>query len=462
MYAGGYPHGISKNNRFFFLNIVSGEFEPIYYDGVFYKIKNFKYDKNFNRSDTITRFIKENSNFALKKLREIDTKKFYESNKDKFLGLKEKDIINFFSELEYNLIFQSEYTFNDKVEVSKELKQNLFSKINSKERLVFLLKDQNRILVCDKFLSNCKLENIDQEFLYKLISGVAYKDSSVYYLIAKFEKELSEINISDLNERFNEILNKSDELNLNSIDRFRIITNDYVKTNIDYDQKIINFVQTSPKGRIFFEGEEIKNWSINFSGVKDKDKSFLISSLGNKLLTGCITFYDLQIKNINFKIKDTICEDGLNLINSSGMIDRIEIENSLSDALDIDFSSIEIDQLSVNNALNDCADFSGGNYNIKKINLNNCGDKAISVGEKSLFKVAGGIIKNSNYGIVSKDSSITKIDNINLDFVETCIAAYNKKSEFSGGSVTFNDYKCLNYKEKEEKDEFSKIENISN
>ena len=77
LYSLGYPHGLSKNNRYFYLNIVSGEFEPIYYDGDIAKIKNFKYDKKNFDSKIVTPFIFENSIYALNQLKKINSKKFY-------------------------------------------------------------------------------------------------------------------------------------------------------------------------------------------------------------------------------------------------------------------------------------------------------------------------------------------------------------------------------------------------
>ena len=58
------------------------------------------------------------------------------------------------------------------------------------------------------------------------------------------------------------------------------------------------------------------------------------------------------------------CEDSVNIINSSGTINKIEILNSFSDGLDVDFSSLNIETLLINNAGNDCADFSYGIYTI--------------------------------------------------------------------------------------------------
>ena len=41
-----------------------------------------------------------------------------------------------------------------------------------------------------------------------------------------------------------------------------------------------------------------------------------------------------------------------------------------------------------------------------------------------------GIINDSTYGIVSKDSSITDITNVQLNDIDICYAAYNKKGIF--------------------------------
>ena len=52
------------------------------------------------------------------------------------------------------------------------------------------------------------------------------------------------------------------------------------------------------------------------------------------------------------------CEDSVNIKNSFGNIERVEISNSQYDALDLDFSQISINELFVDNAKNDCLDFS--------------------------------------------------------------------------------------------------------
>ena len=61
------------------------------------------------------------------------------------------------------------------------------------------------------------------------------------------------------------------------------------------------------------------------------------------------------------------------------------VNGAKTDAIDFDFSNLEIDYINVSNALNDCVDMSFGNYLIKNQLLQDCGDKAISVGENSVF-----------------------------------------------------------------------------
>ena len=127
------------------------------------------------------------------------------------------------------------------------------------------------------------------------------------------------------------------------------------------------------------------------------------------------------------------------------------------DGLDVDFSKLEINQANIIDSKNDCLDLSFGEYKLEKINLSNCGDKGLSVGEKSFVQLGDIKVKNSNFGIASKDSSITKINNAFLENLITCVAAYNKKQEFYGGFLKIKNINCKNYNEKVTADAYSKI-----
>ena len=74
--------------------------------------------------------------------------------------------------------------------------------------------------------------------------------------------------------------------------------------------------------------------------------------------------------------------------------------------------------------------FSFGDYQIQKANLISCGDKAISVGEKSNFKINDLNINDANVGVASKDSSIVLVNKAEMNNLKYCLSSYKKKQEF--------------------------------
>ena len=104
--------------------------------------------------------------------------------------------------------------------------------------------------------------------------------------------------------------------------------------------------------------------------------------------------------------------------------------------MDIDFSNLKIKNINISKAKNDCVDVSYGNYNIENLNLNDCGDKALSVGEKSTLELKNILAKNSNYGIASKDSSVVEMQNAEFNSVNICLSAY-KKTRVRRGIIKF-------------------------
>ena len=108
----------------------------------------------------------------------------------------------------------------------------------------------------------------------------------------------------------------------------------------------------------------------------------------------------------------------------------------------MDFSNIKINLISVKNAGNDCFDVSSGNYEFSNSNLINCKDKGISVGEKSILKVSNLKIDNTDIGVSSKDSSITKINHAKILNTNICAEAKQKKQEFGGAKLFFENVEC--------------------
>ena len=176
-------------------------------------------------------------------------------------------------------------------------------------------------------------------------------------------------------------------------------------------------------------------------------------------LTGCLSIINLKVKNISINAADSTCEDTVNFIYVAGSINEVNIKNSYSDGLDIDFSNLKIDNIKIELSKNDCVDFSAGDYKINTLNLKKCGDKSLSVGEKSFLTLNTITAENADIGIASKDSSIVKLNNAYLKNLKTCVAAYNKKQEFNGGFIEMQNMKCKNYYKKANIDVHSKILN---
>ena len=153
-------------------------------------------------------------------------------------------------------------------------------------------------------------------------------------------------------------------------------------------------------------------------------------------LTGSVTFYESPVKIENTIFRNNRAEDALNIFRS-----KFEIIDSLfkdihSDAFDGDFVEGEVRNCRFNNIGNDAVDVSGSNLKVKNIQIQNAGDKAISVGEKSILRAENVIVKSSEIGVASKDSSEVFINNITLEGVKLGLTAYRKKSEFQGASIS--------------------------
>ena len=255
-------------------------------------------------------------------------------------------------------------------------------------------------------------------------------------------------------------LNKTPLWNYNKIEFQN--TNFYFDENITYkyveSSSTFNIYQKYSGARAYFEGGSLNNIIIKFFGLQKKINEPLNNyPFDQKGLTGCLSFIDLNFKNVSIESSNSNCEDAINLVNATGYIKKIESTNSSKDALDIDFSNIKIDKIFINNAKNDCVDLSYGKYEFNEISLSGCEDKGISIGEKSKAALNKITIDKSNIGIAAKDSSIVRLNNVYLKNLKTCISAYNKKQEFSGAMLEIKSIKCENYKKKIYMDEFSKI-----
>ena len=252
------------------------------------------------------------------------------------------------------------------------------------------------------------------------------KDTIDYFLLGSIDQEkifsVQDRNIFNIEKSiFVETFGEKSEIFVNSYSKEIII-------NMSNNSKLLFFEITYLKIEIKINGSE--------DNPVDKFRQ------DENSLTGCVTFYGLEVDNISISSKNNNCEDAINLLNINGTINKVEIFGSNSDALDIDFSNLIIESLNINDAKNDCLDISGSNIKLNYGNFSNCLDKSVSIGEVSKVKALTIESKNSNIGLAIKDSSFVDIAKFYAKDNNICIAMYRKKQEFGPSRLLLSENSC--------------------
>ncbi len=460
MFATDSLAGLSVQDRRFYFNSLNNKFYPIFYDGIpkiFSKRneiikKNINYENLIEIEKTYIKFIQpsmfdgkvslsavKGSRKAISLMKTVDLEKFNKHISDIGLNISDKKISQIFNIIIERLTLLSTFEEN-KVYNFSDRNLSLFSQthFNSRyknDRLVFYSDIESSYYICEINYKNCQLVEKSKFSKSKLLAQEEKNDSNRFIFIGKkYNKKI------DSGWYFEKNFSKFETIN------FKGISFNYSNgIFLDYNQKdkIIIIRKKLPEARIIIKNQIVNNLNIHFFDETSIDNSVFIDENG---LTGCLTFYDSEIINSKIKIFNAKCEDAVNFINTEGSIEDIEIYAAGSDALDLDFSNLNIKNIFVNEAGNDCADFSFGNYFVENLNVIQCGDKGLSVGEISTVNIQKAVSENSIIGIASKDGSITKIKNANLNKVDTCVSAYTKKPEFNGGNLIVENYQCNFFK----------------
>jgi len=465
-------HGLSYDDRRFYYDPIYSELEPIYYDGDVTILSKIKYDKlsaehkkyseelkylhyNFytnhtrNRSErynypTVTNSAKKGSSSAILLLKNIDKEILLDelhTNGFKNISIQQlNSLINLIVE-RLELIAEAK-VYRGKILLEKSLYSHYKKEMEIKNDLNLffinndsLLSNKNEIPIeeCNYSLTTCISYLIDQKELTKLIEQEKIKsDNEVFVNFDKKDYELGKIQKSQ-----NNIKNNFYSLKINK--SFEIFFNKEVKISLDKKNKIINLNYLNDRGRAIIFDSKINSWSIEMYNQSKETKNEFDNTYN---LTGCLTIIDSLLNKVNIRGKNFNCEDTVNFIRSSGSLDNIQIKNSRSDSLDADFSQLRFNFLSIVKSENDCIDFSYGTYEVINANLKDCGDKAVSVGEKSKVKFDIIDIESSNIGIAIKDSSEAHINKAQIKNSKVCLSAYKKKQEFNGSFLEVNNLKC--------------------
>ncbi len=431
-------HALRPHNRKYYYNSFLSNFEPIYYDGM---IKFSDLDKNpFRHSlnDIMPVAFKKPLNRGfINKLISVANSKELKKEFFKRVEYKYKDKEIFFEKS--ILFFLSNINkLDEMIENNSNLLQN---EKNFQSNLKFYQTFQKKKNISQKIISNIEL--MDKNYLLR------YKSGNTKELNQKKISKMLSSNIIDKNRA---IYLTTDDL-IKDIDYYKrkvqnfnghIKTSPGIKINIFENNKIIEFIQSKNDDWVYIENANLSDWNIKFVGIK-KNSGFMIENNQNFNeygLTGCITFYNSILDNINFEIENGRCEDSLNIISSSGKIKNVVVKNAYSDGVDIDFSNIIISNSKIINSGNDCLDFSGGNYILNKVNVQNCGDKGISIGEKSKIKINQLDIDFSKIGVSSKDFSETKLQAATIKNIDLCAEVKQKKQEFGGAYLSIKKLTC--------------------
>ena len=421
-------HAITNHQRKFYFNKIENQFYPIYYDGD-------------------TKFLWESGDYSIRG--------DYENFSSLGIGAKELlDELNLDEELlrqsleQKGILFTSEEVkyFVNKFKsflnnISKDPRSNMQSGMNyysdsnllktlklpeRKVEVAFIDIDNSIYEICNYDLTNCKIYEFDISAA-DIFSLASKNDSDSLFVFGKSKK-------SFLDE------SKSSDNFINLTPKVKLVTYSEVLYEIDTEKNTldIELLTSRSKAKLIGPGHLV-NWKIKvFSNPLESE----IIRNDKNLLTGCLTFYNIEFTNVEIEATNQVCEDAVNLINARGNINSIEISNSVSDGLDIDFSDIYVGNITIKNSSNDCLDLSGGQYVIGNINLEGCNDKGVSIGETSHVQIQNINIKETYIGIAVKDSSLLDVGDANIDTSNYCFAAYRKKQEFGPSYLAINKSNC--------------------
>ena len=315
-----------------------------------------------------------------------------------------------------------------------------------KEKNTFLLINEEN---CNKF--NIKYSNLDNKIKNYQIFNKTFKYPS-FDLGEIGDKYLDYFYIDNT-----ELIPKKNPLvisnNIFIPDGFKIKINGGQKIYLINNSSIVSkspIITMNEKDKIFIGGKK-----DNFGGGIYIFENKKISKLNNVKIANLNGFHQNQIDlsllgSINFYKSDAIIndiefeninsEDAINSYRANIKINNGSFNKILSDAIDIDFGSGKLSNLTFNNIQNDAIDVSGSVIDINGVKANNCGDKIISVGEKSKIKITNLIGDNSFIGIANKDASITEAKNITLNSVKIGFASYIKKNEYLSPYLDVKNY----------------------
>ena len=425
----GAENATTQNDIRFYYDPIFRKLEPIFNDASVHFLNN-PLRINYLNIDEFEFELIDKLFFDLKK---ISTQKLHKELINRGLKISKDNLEQNFDNLYSRIDDINNYFRNNNFDEFKSInidKENSFieTKILETNSIYSYSKNENEFKFCDK--NNCFIKNLNLDEIKKLLNQ-RYTINKKKVVFLGYEED-------DLKDKvfFDPLL-----WSQKNIDNTKIFFKKDTKVEINNKIKEIIIRPSDSKKIIFYKGK-LRDWKISYI---DKEKINNNSSKLDKELkpiNGCLNFYDLVFENISINIQNSKCEDGVNFVRSNGYVNKLNIINSKSDAVDFDFSKVNIDELVIKNAKNDCIDFSYGVYKIKLANLSFCADKALSIGETSMFSGENLNIDNANIALAVKDSSNANILNLQVKETNYCSVMYRKKTEFKGAKLKIDNQNC--------------------
>ncbi len=187
-----------------------------------------------------------------------------------------------------------------------------------------------------------------------------------------------------------------------------------------------------------------------FTVLQAGEKSFInntrfenLNTLNYKgwTLTGAVTFYESDVDIVHTEILNNHCEDALNIVRSSFVVDQCHFTHVYADAFDSDFSQGQVINTDFIQIGNDAIDFSGSQILIRQVNISQANDKGVSGGENSQLTLEDVTITNCNIGIASKDLSMVEVINSNIIHCNYGLVLLQKKPEYGPAGMMLKNTK---------------------
>jgi len=412
-YALKFEHGLVAHNRKFYFDRLSDQFIPIYYDGLSLFLDNPEIEPLDERLLTpeiiYTAQILKSHEINLEKL-----KKNLSLNGLVYSDEELKKLIDvLFSNLNYISL--------------QEIKNDDYDNVSIRNNFLTSKQEKKAIFSYKGVLKHCSkttfIKCVDFSNEYPPLLNSTIDKNSVFF--------------GDYESFFSGKINKLIETNINGGVLYSVEEPNYefIEEKNILKLKINNINQRYK----FVISEKTSPTIINLEII---DSIMPYYSNNEFLLTGCLTIYNSKFKNLTIKIENSFCEDALNIINSSGQIELIEIKNSDFDAVDIDYSNIRINQINVKSSDNDCVDLSKGTYSIDSIEATDCLDKGVSIGENSEVNIGSAMLTNTKTALAIKDFSIVEVENLTTINSEFCLKVYQKKQEFGPSKLSVGKLVC--------------------